>query len=85
MKAALGAFERGHFLLVVDDRRISDPAERLRLSEKTRVRLWRLVLLMGMKWACDAPWRASWCQAGSRQVVLLVALISRDRRVRDRR
>lgn len=47
VSAALDAFEKGHFLMVVDDRRVTDSNEMLRLGDETRVRFWRLVPLAG--------------------------------------
>ena len=47
VNAALLAFERGSFLLLVDGRRVTELDEQLRLEEETRVRFWRLVPLVG--------------------------------------
>ena len=47
VNAALLAFERSSFLLLVDDRRVTELQEQLLLGEETRVRFWRLVPLVG--------------------------------------
>jgi hypothetical protein len=47
VNAALLAFERGSFLLLVDGRRVTELEEHLRLGEEMHVRFWQLVPLVG--------------------------------------
>ena len=44
---ALAAFQRGVFVLLVDDRRVTSLGERLCLGACSRVQFWRLVPLAG--------------------------------------
>ena len=46
-QAALAAFERNGFLLLVDDRQIESLAEEIRLRDETRVVFLKLVPLVG--------------------------------------
>jgi hypothetical protein len=47
VRQALHAFRQGLYLLAVNDQRVTDLAERLTLSEASRVRFWRLLPLVG--------------------------------------
>ena len=47
VRQALHAFRKDLYLLVVNDRRVTDLDECLTLSEASRVRFWRLLPLVG--------------------------------------
>jgi hypothetical protein len=47
VRQALHAFRQGLYLLVVNDQRVTDLAEHLTLTERSRVRFWRLLPLVG--------------------------------------
>ena len=47
VRQALDAFKRGVYLLIVNDRRVTDLQEWLVLGERSRVQFWRLVPLAG--------------------------------------
>ena len=47
VRQALHAFRQQMYLLVVNDRRVTDLAEHLTLAAESRVRFWRLMPLVG--------------------------------------